>query len=101
MSETVVSLDALGVLMRRMQGDVRAIDVKLDLLQRGRERDIASAATRDDLRDVITVLAEQLAQFDQRITGAVGQVIEHMASTDKTLSEILARLPPGDGKPHD
>jgi hypothetical protein len=94
MSETVISLDALGVLMRRMQGDIRAIDVKLDLLQRGRERDVASAATREDLRDVVTVLAEHRAGFDQRITGLVGQVVEHMQSTDKTLAEILARLPP-------
>ena len=39
MSETV-SLDALGVLLRRLQVDVRAMSVKLDLLTRGRERDL-------------------------------------------------------------
>jgi hypothetical protein len=35
MSETV-RLDALGVLLRRMQVDVSAMSVKLDLLTRGR-----------------------------------------------------------------
>ena len=92
MSETV-SLDALGVLLRRMQVDVRAMSVKLDLLTRGRERDLTALATRDDLRHVLAaVLADQLADFDLRISGAVGQLAEQMTSTQKTLNDILDRL---------
>ena len=92
MSETV-SLDALGVRLRRMQVDVSAISVKLDLLTRGRERDLTALATRDDLRDVLAaVLADQLADFDLRISGAVGQLAEQMTSTQKTLNDILDRL---------
>ena len=92
MSETV-SLDALGVLLRRMQVDVSAMSVKLDLLTRGRERDLTALATRDDLRDVLAaVLADQLADFDLRISGAVGQLAEQMTSTQKTLNDILDRL---------
>jgi hypothetical protein len=91
MSETV-SLDALGVLLRRMQVDVSAMSVKLDLLTRGRERDLTALATRDDLRDVLAaVLADQLADFDLRISGAVGQLAEQMTSTQKTLNDILDR----------
>jgi hypothetical protein len=92
MSEAV-SLDALGVLLRRMQVDVSAMSVKLDLLTRGRERDLTALATRDDLRDVLAaVLADQLADFDLRISGAVGQLTEQMTSTQKTLNDILDRL---------
>jgi hypothetical protein len=92
MSEAV-SLDALGVLLRRMQVDVSAMSVKLDLLTRGRERDLTALATRDDLRDVLAaVLADQLADFDLRISGAVGQLAEQMTSTQKTLNDILDRL---------
>jgi hypothetical protein len=92
MSEAV-SLDALGVLLRRMQVDVRAMSVKLDLLTRGRERDLTALATRDELRDVLAaVLADQLADFDLRISGAVGQLTEQMTSTQKTLNDILDRL---------
>jgi hypothetical protein len=92
MSETV-SLDALGVLLRRMQVDVSAMSVKLDLLTRGRERDLTALATRDELRDVLAaVLADQLADFDLRISGAVGQLTEQMTSTQKTLNDILDRL---------
>ena len=92
MSETV-SLDALGVLLRRLQVDVRAMSVKLDLLTRGRERVLTALATRDELRDVLAaVLADQLADFDLRISGAVGQLAEQMTSTQKTLNDILDRL---------
>ena len=92
MSEAV-SLDALGVLLRRMQVDVRAMSVKLDLLTRGRERELTALATRDELRDVLAaVLADQLADFDLRISGAVGQLTEQMTSTQKTLNDILDRL---------
>jgi hypothetical protein len=92
MSETV-SLDARGVLLRRMQVDVRAMSVNLDLLTRGRERDLTALATRDGLRDVLAaVLADQLADFDLRISGAMGQLAEQMTSTQKTLNDILDRL---------
>ena len=92
MSETV-RLDALGVLLRRTQVDVRAMSVKLDLLTCGRERGLTALATRDDLRDVLAaVLADQLADFDLRISGAVGQLAEQMTSTQKTLNDILDRL---------
>ena len=74
MSEPV-SLDALGVLLRRMQVDVSAMSVKLDLLTR-----------------LGAVLADQLADFDLRISGAVGQLTEQMTSTQKTLNDILDRL---------
>jgi hypothetical protein len=89
-----VDLRALGVLMRRMQGDLRAIGAKLDLLSRARDRDLATFASRDDLRDVVEVLAAQLTDFDQRIASAIGQVAEHLTSHGKTLAEILDRLPP-------
>jgi hypothetical protein len=36
----------------------------------------------------------RLADFDRRISGAVAQVVEHMASHGKMLGEILDRLPP-------
>jgi hypothetical protein len=107
MSEQHETLDlrALGVLMRQMQGELRGLGIKLDLLSRGRERDIASFGTRDDMHDVVDVLAErltdfdqrisgQLADFDQRISNVVGQVAEQMESHGKVLTEILGRLPP-------
>ena len=100
-----LDLRALGVLMRQMQGELRALGIKLDLLTRGRERDIAAFGTRDDMRDVVDVLAERLADFDQRISGqladfdlrisnVVGQVAEQMERHGKMLAEILDRLPP-------
>jgi hypothetical protein len=92
-SETL-DLHALGVLMRRMQGELRAIGSKLDLLSRGRDRDAASFATRDDLRDVVEVLTAQLGDFDTRISSVVGQMAQHMDSHGKMLADILDRLPP-------
>jgi hypothetical protein len=89
-----LDLRALGTLMRQMQGELRAMGIKLDLLARARERDAATFGTRDDMRDVVEVLAERLADFDQRISGVVGQVAEQMESHGKMLSEILDRLPP-------
>src|SRR3974390_47392 len=88
-SDTTIDLRALGVLMRQMQGEVRALGIKLDLLARGRERDIAPFGTREDMRDVVDVLAERLADFDQRISSVVGQVAEQMESHGKMLAEIL------------
>ena len=38
------------------------------------------------------MLADQLADFDLRISGAVGQLAEQMTSTQKTLNDILDRL---------
>jgi hypothetical protein len=72
MSETV-SLDALGVRLRRMQVDVSAISVKLDLLTRGRERDLTALATRDDLRDILppcSLTNWRTSIWDQRRGGA-------------------------------
>jgi hypothetical protein len=103
MSETV-DLHALGVLMRQMQGELRSLGIKLDLLTRGRERDVAAFGTRDDMHDIVEVLAERLADFDQRISGqladfdqrisnVVGQVAGQMESHGKMLGEILDRLP--------
>jgi hypothetical protein len=61
-------------------------------------------AIRDDLQDIVGVLAERLTDFDLRITSAVGQVAESMASQgktlaepDKVLAEILERLPGAGG----
>ena len=92
MSETV-SLDALGVLLRRMLAMSARMSVKLDLLTCGRERDVTALATRDDLRDaLVAVFADQLADFDLRISGAVKQLAEQKTSTQKTLNDILDRL---------
>ena len=99
MSDTL-DLRALGAIIRQMQGEVRALGLKLDLLTKGRERDIAFA-TRDDLHDIVGLLAAQLTQtdtrladFDQRISGVVGQVAEQMERHGKMLADILDRLPP-------
>jgi hypothetical protein len=73
--------------MRQMQGELRAMGIKLDLLAR-------TFGTRDDMRDVVEVLAERLADFDQRISGVVGQVAEQMESHGRMLGEILDRLSP-------
>jgi hypothetical protein len=96
MSEHIdtIELRAIGVLMRQMQGEMRRLGIKLDLLSRGRERDAATFSTRDDVRDIVEVLIERLADFDQRISGMVGQVAEQMESHGAMLSEILDRLPP-------
>jgi len=95
-----LDLRALGAIIRQMQGEVRALGLKLDLLTKGRERDIAFA-TRDDLHDIVGLLAAQLTQtdtrladFDQRISGVVGQVAEQMERHGKMLADILDRLPP-------
>jgi hypothetical protein len=43
---------------------------------------------------VVDVLAERLADFDQRISSVVGQVAEQMEGHGKMLGEILGRLSP-------
>ena len=84
MSEHETSdLRALGALVREMQGELRALGIKLDLLSRGRERDPTTFGTRDDIHDLIDVLTEQVTSFDQRLD-----------SHGKMLTEILDRLPP-------
>ena len=96
-----LDLRALGALLRQMQGELRALGVKFDLLARGRERDVAAFGTRDDMRDIVDVLAERLIDVDQRITGQlvdvdqrISNLAEQMASHGKMLGEILDRLPP-------
>jgi hypothetical protein len=98
MSETV-SLEALGALMRRMQTDIRAITVKLDLLTRARERDLATVATRDDLRDLVDVLAAQLTEHFGRIDARFDRVDERfervdarLDQTERSIEERLARI---------
>jgi hypothetical protein len=93
MSDTL-DLHALSALMRQIQGEIRALGIKLGLLARGRERDAATFATRDDLRDLVEVLAGQFGDFDRRISSVVGQVAEQMERHGKILDEILDRLPP-------
>jgi hypothetical protein len=78
MSETV-DLRALGVLMRQMQGELRALGMKLDLLTKGRERDAASYATRDDLRDIVEVLTGQLAEQDRKLDAVLARLPERPA----------------------
>ncbi len=98
MSETI-SLDALGVLMRRMQTDIRAIGMKLDLLTRARERDLATVATRDDLRDLVEVLAARLAEhfervdtrFD-RVDARFDRIDARLDQTERSIEERLARI---------
>ena len=89
-----LDLNLLGALLRRVQADITAINVKLDMLTKARERDLSSFATRDDLRDLAAVLAEQLADFDQRISNTVSQVAEGIVDVRKLLDE---RLPPSGG----
>jgi hypothetical protein len=89
MSDTL-DVSALGVLVRQLQQDVHALGIKLDLLARGRERDVAAFGTRDDMLDVVDLLAD----FDQRISSMVRQLVEQMESHGKMLAEILERLPP-------
>ena len=95
MSEHETSdLHALGALVREMQGELRALGIKLDLLSRGRERDLTTFGTRDDMHDLIDVLTEQVTSFHQRISEGIAQVAERMDSQGKMLTEILDRLPP-------
>ena len=95
MSEHETSdLRALGALVREMQGELRALGIKLDLLSRGRERDLTTFGTRDDIHDLIDVLTEQVTSFDQRISEAIAQVAERLDGHGKMLTEILDRLPP-------
>jgi hypothetical protein len=90
-------LRALSTLGREMQGELRALGIKLDLVARGRERDLATFGTRDDMHDIV----ELLADAERRVGDAVAQVAESMASRDRALAElsamlveILNRLPP-------
>ena len=92
---------ALGALVREMQGELRALGIKLDLVARGRERDLATFGTRDDMHDIVELLAERLADAERRVAEAVAQVAESMAGRDRALAElaamlveILNRLPP-------
>jgi hypothetical protein len=94
-------LRALSTLVREMQGELRALGIKLDLVARGRERDLATFGTRDDMHDIVELLAEKLADADRRVAEAVAQVAESMAGRDRALAElsamlveILNRLPP-------
>ena len=94
-------LRALGALVREMQGELRALGIKLDLVARGRERDLATFGTRDDMHDIVELLAERLADAERRVADAVAQVAESMAGRDRALAEqsamlveILNRLPP-------
>jgi hypothetical protein len=92
-------LRAIGALVREMQGELRALGINLDLLSRGRERDLTTFGTRDDMHDLIDVLTDRLTGFDQRISEAVAQVAERLDSHDKMLTEILDRLPPKEAAP--
>ena len=105
-----LDLRVLGTIVRQMQGELRALGMKLDLLIKGRERDIAAFATRDDLHDIVGLLASQLTEFDhrisaqlsgfdQRIGSMVGQVADQMESHGRMLAEILDRLPPPERAP--
>jgi hypothetical protein len=94
-------LRVLGALVREMQGELRALGIKLDLLTRGRERDLATFGTRDDMHDIVELLAERLADAERRVADAVVQVADSMAGRDRTLAEqsamlleLLNRLPP-------
>jgi hypothetical protein len=94
-------LRALSTLVREMQGELRALGIKLDLVARGRERDLATFGTRDDMHDIVELLAERLADAERRVAEAVAQVAESMAGRDRALAEqsamlveILNRLPP-------
>jgi len=94
-------LRALSTLVREMQGELRALGIKLDLVARGRERDLATFGTRDDMHDIVELLAEKLADAERRVAEAVAQVAESMAGRDRALTElsamlveILNRLPP-------
>jgi hypothetical protein len=85
-------LRALSTLVREMQGELRALGIKLDLVARGRERDLATFGTRDDMHDIVELLAEKLADAERRVAEAVAQVAESMAGRDRTLAELSAML---------
>jgi len=89
MSETV---SALGGLMRRMQTDIRAITMKLDLLTRARERDLATVATRDDLRDLVDVLAGQLTEHFEHLGARFERVDARLDQTERSIEERLERI---------
>jgi hypothetical protein len=72
-----ISLEMLGALMERMQIDIRAMSIKLDILSRSREQDLAALVTRPDLNNLIDVLAEHLNRIDahlERIESKLGRV---------------------------
>jgi hypothetical protein len=85
-------LRALGMLVREMQGELRALGIKLDLVARGRERDLATFGTRDDMHDIVELLAERLADAERRVADAVVKVAESMAGRDRALAEQTAML---------
>ena len=91
MSQTI-SLEALGVLIRRMETDIRAITMKLDLLTRARERDLASVASRDDLRDLVDVLATQLTEHFGRVDARFDRVEGRLDQTERGIEERLGRI---------
>jgi hypothetical protein len=68
-------LRTLATLVREMQGDLRALGIKLDLLARGRERDLATFGTRDDMHDIVELLAEKLADAERRIVGVLSRLV--------------------------
>jgi hypothetical protein len=95
MSETV-GLEALSALMRGMQTDIRAITMKLDLLTRARERDLAAVATREDLRDLVDVLAAQLTEHFERVDARLEQserrIEARLDQSERSIEERLARI---------
>jgi hypothetical protein len=91
MSQTI-SLEALGALMRGMQTDIRALSMKLDLLTRARERDLATVATRDDLRDLVDVLAVQLTEHFERVDTRFDRVEARLDQTERSIEERLGRI---------
>jgi hypothetical protein len=61
-------LRALGTLVREMQGDLRALGIKLDLLARGRERDLATFGTRDGMHDIVqSIPSEDIRHYNGEV----------------------------------
>jgi hypothetical protein len=94
MSDTTIDYGRSAQILREVQTELRTVRMQLDLLRRRRERDLALFATHDDLRDWVGVLAQQLADADQRVEQSLNGVREANQRIETMLADIGKRLRP-------